>query len=283
MGLWKRRFVKFRKSWTAMLGLIIIAAFVLIALASPLIVTHSPSYNGRDAYLPMWSEDHVFGTDQLGRDVYSRVVAGTPVSMGIGVLSVGISLFFGTIIGAIAGFFGGRIDFAISRIIEILMAFPTIILALTIVALFRDRSIGYIMLAVGIAGVPVYARQIRASVLVVSKEDYVLASRALGSSQFYRLLYVVLPNCLGPMIVLATLGLGTAVLEIAGLTFLGLGGSPETPEWGLMLNENWKSYLSSPAGTIVPGVFIGLAVLGFNLLGDGLRDVLDPRSALSKQ
>jgi peptide/nickel transport system permease protein/dipeptide transport system permease protein len=216
------------------------------------------------------------GTDDFGRDLLSRLIHGARISMLVGVVSVSISLFFGTIAGAVAGFYRGWVDVIIMRVMDILLAFPSILLAIVIVA-FLGPSLENAMIAIGIVSIPRYARIVRGSVLEEYSKDYVQAARALGASDFRLIFQHILPNCLAPLIVQTTLGFASAILEAAALSFLGLGAQPPTPEWGAMLAGGRALILRAWWVVTFPGITILLAVLGFNLLGDGLRDALDPR------
>lgn len=223
-------------------------------------------------------ESGLLGTDQLGRDVFSRVLHGARVSLLIGLISVAVALAIGVPMGLIAGGAGGLPDLAIMRVVDVMLAFPGILLAIALMAVLGP-SLPNLMLAVGIVNVPVYARQVRASVLQVRDLDYVVAARALGAGRSRVLVRHVLPNILAPILVLATLGIGTAILEAAGLGFVGLGVEPDSPEWGTMLAQSRRYFLDCPWTVIAPGAAISLAILGFNLIGDALRDFLDPRSS----
>jgi peptide/nickel transport system permease protein/dipeptide transport system permease protein len=223
-----------------------------------------------------FTEGFILGTDDLGRDMLSRLLYGARISMIIGVISVGISLVFGVIIGVISAYFGGIVDKVIMRLIDIMLAFPYILLTIVIVAVLGPSLVNA-MIAIGISQIPSYARIVRASVLAEKENDYVLAERALGASDVELMFKSILPNCFAPVSVQATLGIGTAILESAALSFLGLGAQPPTPEWGLMIASS-KEFVTSAWWIVTfPGIATLLAVLGFNLLGDGLRDVLDPR------
>ena len=270
-----------RASRLAVAGLGIIGFLTLCAIAAPWISIQHPDADGiwsafmRDAKQPP-SLRHWMGTDKLGRDLASRIVYGARTSLLIGVTSVSLAIAVGAALGAVAGFFGRWVDAVIMRLMDVMLAFPSLLLALGIVALTGPRLLNA-MLAVGIVSIPTYARIVRASVLAEVGKDYVTASRALGVSPMRLLLHHVMPNALAPLIVAASLGIGTAILEAAGLGFLGLGAQPPLAEWGLMLADNRQSMTSFWWLVTCPGVAIMLTVLGFNLLGDGLRDVLDPR------
>lgn len=285
-----RRALRHKGLWVG--GLIVLAWVVLAVLATPL-----TGYDGRvdpdaqfdyqsvpptwlrPADLPPGVEPRTFlaGTDDLGNDVLARVLYGARYSLVIGFVAVGISLLLGVPLGLVAGYFGGRLDGAIMRCLDVVMAFPSILLAIGIVTVL-GQSLLNLMIAVGLVGVPAIARQLRAQVLVVRELEYVQAARAIGAGHLRILFRHVLPNCTAPIIVLATLGTATAILETAGLGFVGLGPEPGTPEWGLMISESRNLISRAPWAVITPGAAIVLLVLGFNLVGDALRDILDPRT-----
>ncbi len=266
----------------ALAGLLLIALLGAAALLAPWLASEHPRppfgvwrIAPRLKLLPP-SLDHPLGTDQLGRDQLSRMLYGARVSLFIGLTSVTVAIVVGTVLGAVAGFWGGRVDNVIMRLMDILLAFPSLLLALAVVVVI-GKGLYNAMLAVGIVSIPNYARIVRASVMAERHKDYVEASRALGASRLRLLLRHVLPNALSPLIVAASLGVGTAILDTAGLGFLGLGAQPPLAEWGLMLSDNRQKLFGEWWLVVAPGVAIMLTVLGFNLLGDGLRDVLDPR------
>ncbi len=279
---WLDALRRIRRSRLAMAGLLIIGLLGAIALAAPAIASQHPDDNGVWRTTDMRnreqtpSAEHWMGTDQLGRDMLSRMVYAARMSLLIGVVSVSLAIAIGTLLGAVAGFLGGAADMAIMRFMDIMLAFPSILLALAIVVLIGEGLIN-VMLAVGIISIPTYARIVRASVLGEINREYVTASRALGASGSRILLRHVLPNALAPLIVAGSLGIGSAILDAAGLGFLGLGAQPPLAEWGLMLSDTRQKLFTAPWLVAFPGVAIMLTVLGFNLLGDGLRDVLDPR------
>jgi ABC-type dipeptide/oligopeptide/nickel transport system permease subunit len=222
------------------------------------------------------SQDALFGRDELGRDILSRVIHGARISLTIGLIAVTIGALLGTPVGAVSGYYGGKVDLLIQRLIDIMMAFPGILLAIVIVSIM-GVGLKNVMLAVGIVSVPTYVRLVRGSVLAIKEQDFVSAAKALGSGDLRIIFRHILPNCLGPLIVQSTLQIATSILWAAGLGFLGLGAQAPTPEWGTMLSRGrlyiWNAYHL----TLFPGLAIFLSVLGFNLLGDGLRDALDPR------
>jgi peptide/nickel transport system permease protein/dipeptide transport system permease protein len=248
-----------------------------MAIFAPLLAPQDPLIQDVSARMtPMFTDGYTFGSDDLGRDMLSRLIYGARISMTIGVVSVGISLFFGIIIGVTSAYYGGIFDKIVMRLIDIMLAFPYILLTIVIVSILGP-SLTNAMVAIGISQIPRYARVVRASVLAEKENDYVLAEKALGAGDFELMFLTILPNCLSPTIVQATLGVGEAILNSAGLSFLGLGAQPPTPEWGLMIASS-KQFLTSAWWIVtLPGIAILLAVLGFNLFGDGLRDILDPK------
>lgn len=259
-----------------MWGLAIICGFVLVAILAPWIVPHDP-FRGRlpDRLCPP-NPEHPLGCDELGRDLLSRIIYGARISLSIGLVSVGIGIVLGVPIGALSGYFGGLIDLLAQRVVDVMMAFPGILLAIMVVATLGP-GLWNAMLAVGIASVPTYVRVVRGSVLEIREREFVEAARAQGAGHLAIIWRHILPNCLAPLIVLSTLQLASAILWAAGLGFLGLGGQPPTPEWGTMLGRARIYMRVAPHVTTFPGLAIMSAVLGFNLLGDGLRDALDPR------
>jgi len=275
-GPWHRAWRKLRRRRTAMFGLAVVVGFVVLALFAGWIAPQDPIATSWGAIRKAPSAAHWFGTDEIGRDVFSRVVWGTRASMLAGVVSVSISLLLGVPIGLAAGFLGGWIDAAISRVIDAFLACPFLILAIALAA-FLGPSLSNAMIAIGISATPIFARLTRGAVIHVKVEDYIEAARALGASPLRQALRHVLPNIAAPLIVQATLAIAAAVIAEASLSFLGLGQQPPAPSWGSMLNTA-KNYVdNAPWMAIWPGLSIFLLVLAFNLLGDGLRDALDPR------
>ncbi len=260
----------------ALVGLVIVLLMVVLAVAAPLIARQDPLEQTLVQRLKPPSASHLFGTDNLGRDVFARVLYGGRISLRVGLIAVALGAGLGTFLGLLAGY-GGRVaDSLISRTMEVLLAFPSTLLAIAIVAA-RGPGLENTMLAIGIIGVPIYARLTRASVLALKERDFVVAARCTGASGARILFRHILPNSLSPLIVQATLGIATAIIEAAALGFLGLGAQPPNPEWGLMLTDARNFLLNAPWAMIFPGVAIMLTVLGFNLFGDGLRDALDPQ------
>ena len=270
---WRR----LRKNRLAVLGGAVLVAFLLVAFLAPVLAPHDPLAQDLYNRLSEPSLTHPFGTDDFGRDVLSRVIHGTRISLKVGLAAVLIALVTGTAIGITAGFWGGPLDQILMRLMDLMLAFPSILLAIGIVAVLGP-GLENAMLAIGIVAVPQYARLVRASALRVREMDYVHAARALGAGDARILAYAILPNCTAPLIVQSTLGLATAILDAAGLSFLGLGAQPPTPEWGAMLNGARELILVAPWLLAYPGSAILITVMAFNLLGDGLRDALDPRT-----
>lgn len=268
-----RRLLRHR---AAVLGGTIVLIIVLTALLADVIAPYDPIRGRLADMLQPPSPEHWMGTDEQGRDILSRIIHGSRISLQVGLVAVGISLTTGTLIGAVSAYFGGWFDLLVMRIIDILLAFPSILLAIAITAILGP-SLTNAMIAVGIVGMPVYARLVRASVLSLREQDFVQAARAAGGGHGRILWRHILPNALAPLIVQSTLSIGTAMLDAAGLSFLGLGAQPPAPEWGAMLSGAQVYIQLAPWVVTFPGLAIMLAVLGFNLLGDGLRDVLDPR------
>jgi peptide/nickel transport system permease protein len=280
-GLWRDAWFRLRHNPAALFGFALVGAFVILAIFAPLIAPEDP----RDQNLaliangccPSPSADHLLGVDQLGRDELSRIIFGARFSLLIGVVAVTVGLSLGLLFGAIAGYFGGWIDSVVMRLMDIMLAIPGLLLAIGIVAMLKP-GLFQIMIAVGVANVPIFARLLRGSILAQRENDFVLAARAVGVKRRVILASHVLPNAISPVIVQGTLALATAIIDVAGLGFLGLGPQdPATPEWGTMLTEVDRYLQSAPYLAIVPGVAIVLSVLGFNLIGDGLREALDPK------
>lgn len=255
---------------------IIILFFMLCAVASPLLATHDPDAQKLSEFLQGVSSKHWLGTDQYGRDLYSRIVYGARIAFLIGILSVIISGVIGTFIGLISGYFGGWVDDALMRVIEAVMAIPALILALALVAILGNSMI-MLTVVLGISNIPPFARMMRGQVLVVRDLDYVSASRIRGNRNIITMLRHILPNCLSPMIVIMTQSIGGTILAEAALSFLGAGIQPPTASWGSMVNDGYRYLTSNSLFALAPGIAIILLVLAFNIFGDGLRDALDPR------
>lgn len=291
-SLWRLTLRRLLRQRSAMFGLVILSVLVFAALFAPYITPYEPNedligvedVSRRESpciHLLGCSEErpqHLMGIDGNFRDVFTRIVYGTRVSLRVGFITVSFAIFMGTTLGAVAGYLGGWVGDVIMRILDVVLAFPFLLLAIAIVS-FLGPGLTNAMLAIAIVTIPQYARVVRASVLSVREEEYVEASRALGASNFQILFQRILPNALPPLIVQGTLGIATAILDTAALSFLGLGAQPPTAEWGWMLASERNQVFSSPHLVFFPGLAIMVTVLAFNLLGDGLRDALDPRLA----
>jgi len=264
-----------RKNKTAILGLVLIALLIILAVIGSFISPYNPLTPEPLNRLkgPSWS--HLFGTDSLGRDILSRIIYGSRISIIIGLIAVSISLIPGTILGLLSGFYGKWVEDPVMRSMDIMLAFPAILLAIFITAILGPSLLNT-MIAVGIVYIPHYARVVRSSVLSLKEQLFIEAVRAVGGSDLRIIALHILPNTIPPIIVYATLGMGTAVLQAAALGFLGLGAQPPTPEWGAMLSEGRQYIQNAPHVAAFPGLAIFVLVLGFNLFGDGLRDLLDP-------
>ncbi len=260
----------------AITGMIIMGTFLLTAILAPIIAPYDPIEQELVMRRRPPSQEHLLGRDDLGRDILSRIIFGARTSLQVGVMSVGFAIVIGGLIGAVASFAGGWVDSITMRLMDIMLAFPALLLAIAIVTILGPGLMN-MLYAIGIVSIPAYARIMRASVLTVKEQDYILAARSVGVPPLRMLFRNVLPNCLTPIIVEGTLGIGTAILDAAGLSFLGLGAQPPQPEWGAMLGQGRYSMFTAPHIVLFPGLAIMLTVLGFNLLGDGLRDALDPR------
>jgi peptide/nickel transport system permease protein len=267
---------RFRRNPGAWVGLVIVTLLVLMAIFAPYLADRAPDAQNLRTRLKPPSGEHPFGTDEFGRSLYARVLYGARVSLLTGVLPVALSLLFGSAIGLVAGYFRGRLDAFLMRMMDVLLAFPSLLLALAVVGTLGPGLFNAV-LAIAIVGIPQYARLVRSVVLGTREEDYVQAARALGASDYRLMLRHVLPSAIGPIVVQATLGVGFAILAIAGLSFLGLGVQPPTADWGEMLARGRRFLPDATWLMIFPGLAVSLTVLGFNLLGDGLRDALDPR------
>lgn len=266
----------FRRNKIALAGLIIILIFLLVALAAPWLVPYDPVKVDLGQQFTPPGPEHPFGTDNLGRDILSRVIAGARVSLWVGILSVGLSMVIGVPAGLVAGYLRGMVDTVIMRLVDIFLAFPVIILAIAIMAV-RGPGLTNVMIALAVVYWTTYARVTRGVTLVLREEDFVLATRSLGVSDFRIMWRHILPNGIPPILVIASLGMGNAILAEAALSFLGLGIQPPAPSWGSMLSFGMQFLRDAPYLSTFPGLAIFVTVLGFNLLGDGLRDALDPR------
>lgn len=269
---WRR----LRRSPHLLVGLAVVVGVLACAVLAPLIAPYSPVDQAFSDQLRPPSPVHLFGTDEFGRDIFSRVLFGARIALAVGFLSDGIALSLGVTLGLAAGYCGGRVDAVLMRSVDLLLAFPYLLLAMIVVAILGP-GLTNAMIAIGIVYTPQFARVVRGAVLAVRSQEYVDAAGALGASPGRILRRHVLPNVLSPVIVMATLTVGFAIVETAGLSFLGLGASPPTPEWGSMLATGRSYMLTAPWIATFPGLAILVTVIGFNLVGDGLRDLLDPR------
>jgi peptide/nickel transport system permease protein len=297
VSLWQVTWRRLFRRLSAIVGLVILGLLVVVALTAQWIAPYDPNKSMLDIKnypkefakrrnvpcihllgCPADQPQHIAGLDGNIRDEFSRLLYGARLSLMVGLSTVSLAIIIGTVLGALSGYFGGWIDTAIMRTMDVLLAFPSLLLAIAIVTVLGPGLINA-LLAIGIVSIPSYARVVRASVLSVREMDYVSATRALGGSNFEILFRRILPNALTPLIVQGTLGIATAILDAAALSFLGLGAQPPTPEWGSMLGAERNQVFTAPHLVFLPGFAIMLTVLSFNLLGDGLRDALDPRLA----
>jgi len=267
---------QFRRNRGGVVGLGVVAGFILTALLADRLAPYSAVKQNLSAALqhPSWS--HLLGTDELGRDILSRIILGARVSLLMSTAAVLGATIVGTLLGATAGYFGGRLDHVVMRGIDVLLALPGILLAITIIAVLGPGLVN-VVVAIAINGIPVFSRLARAATLTVKEADYVQAAKAMGAGERRILGLHILPNIVAPLLIQSTLLMATAILTSSSLSFLGLGAQPPTPEWGAMLSSGRNYLTSSPHVGTFPGIALMLAVLGFNLLGDGLRDALDPR------
>lgn len=267
---------RLKKNKVAYISLYILIGLIVIALFADVFSPYSYSQQNLGNILQKPSSEHLFGTDQYGRDIFSRVLYGARISLSVGLVAVGVALLVGGLLGAIAGFYGGKIDNIIMRSMDILLSIPSVLLALAIVAAFGTSLIN-LMIATGISTVPSYARLVRAAILSIRDQEFVEAAKAVGTPDAVIIVKHILPNCLAPILVQATFGVATAILTVAGLSFVGLGLQPPIPEWGSMLSDV-RSYMRGYAYMMVsPAVAIAITVFCLNSLGDGLRDALDPK------
>jgi peptide/nickel transport system permease protein len=280
-GLWHDAFQRLRRSPAAIVGVVMIAFIVFLAVFAPLIAPYSPTDQNLEAVAggccPGPSREHLLGVDDLGRDELSRLIYGARYSLLIGVVAVTIGLSMGLLLGAMAGYFR-RADSPIMRLMDIMLAIPGFLMAIGIVALFGQGGLLQVMIAIGVVNIPIFTRLMRGSIIAQRDNDYVLAARSVGVPSRKILGSHIVPNAISPVIVAATLALATAIIDAAGLGFLGLGPQdPATPEWGTMLTNTVRYLQTAPFLAIFPGIAIVIAVMGFNLVGDALREALDPK------
>ncbi|MFJ7737601.1 nickel transporter permease [Lysinibacillus sp. NPDC097287] len=275
-GPWMEGWRSFKKSKVALLGTGIVIFFIILAIFGPLLAPQGINEQNLSKRLLAPSADHWFGTDDFGRDIFSRVVHGARISLWVGFFSVILSVIVGSVLGIVAGYYGKWVDTIISRIFDIMLAFPSILLAIAVVAVLGP-SLQNALIAIAIINVPNFGRLIRSKVLSIKEEEYITAAKAIGMKDMRILFSHILPNSMTPVVVQGTLAIATAIIEAAALGFLGLGAQAPAPEWGKMLADARIYLLNAPWTMIFPGLAIMLTVLGFNLMGDGLRDALDPK------
>jgi peptide/nickel transport system permease protein/oligopeptide transport system permease protein len=264
------------KNKAALIGLIIIFLLIIVALFGKFFMPYDPYVGELSQSLQAPSAAHIFGTDEQGRDILSRIIDGTKISLRVGVTSVAVALSIGTVIGSIAGYYGGKIDMLLMRIMDIILAFPSLLLAIAFMSVL-GRGIDKAVIAISIVTIPEYARIVRGCILTVKENEYVQAARVIGNKDRTIIFKHILPNVMSPIIVRATLGISTAILETSSLGFLGLGVQPPLAEWGSMLGAGRGYFYNAPHIVLFPGIAITITVLAFNLFGDGLRDALDPK------
>jgi peptide/nickel transport system permease protein len=280
-GLWHEAWQQVRRNRGAQIGFFFVAVFVIAAVFAPLLAPDDPYAQHYELLThgccPGPSAAHLLGVDQLGRDELSRIIYGARLSLVVGVVSVSVGLSIGLIFGSIAGFFGGVVDNVIMRCVDIMLAIPGLLFAIGIVAVLGPGLV-QVMVAIGVTQIPVFTRLLRGTILAQRENEFVLAARSVGVRRFRILYGHVLPNAMSPVIVAATLALATAIIDVAGLSFLGLGDQdPSRPEWGAMLTSTNQYLETAPWLAIIPGIAIVISALGFNLIGDALREALDPK------
>ncbi|MDR7856716.1 ABC transporter permease [Tissierella sp.] len=277
-GQWYEAWRMLKKNKMAMIGLGILVTLILLAVFADVIADYDDVVIKMNTPIRLQgpSKDHILGTDELGRDIFARMVHGARVSLKVGIIAVGIAIVVGGTLGAIAGFYGGKLDNIIMRIMDIFLSIPSILLAISIVSALGPSMLN-LMIAVGVSSVPSYARIVRASVLSIKDQEFIEAARAIGAKDSRIIIKHILPNSLAPVIVQGTLGVAGAILSTAGLSFIGLGIEKPAPEWGAMLSGGRQFLRDAPHVVAFPGIAIMITILSLNLLGDGLRDALDPR------
>lgn len=276
-SLWADAWRRMRFSITARIGMVLSGIIIATALLAPIIDPYNPKLDSNlDNSRQPPSAEHIMGTDRLGRDIFRRIVHGARLSLSVGFVAVMSAGIAGTLLGLISGYFGGWTDMIIMRVMDIMMAFPSMLLAIAIVAV-RGNGLFNTIIAISVVGIPGYARLVRSMVLSLREQDFILASHMTGVHTSSIIFRHILPNSLSPIIVTATMGIGGAILSAAALGFLGLGAQPPAPEWGVMISEGVPFLRQNPHMVFFPGMAIMITVLGFNLLGDGVRDALDPQ------
>jgi peptide/nickel transport system permease protein len=275
-GLWRDAGRRLMRDRAAVAGLVVVALLIVVAIVAPAVTPYPPNDQSFRIKLEAPSAEHLLGTDEFGRDVFSRILVGTRVALGVGIVPVAIALVLGVSLGLVAGYFGGGIDQVVMRLIDVLLAFPWLLLAIGIMAILGP-GIQNVVIAVAIVYIPAFARIVRGSVLSIKEKEYVEAARAMGQPNSRIIVRHVLANAWAPIIVLSTLSIGQAIIYAAGLSFIGLGTQPPDADWGVMLTSGREYLRDAPWLGFFPGLAILITVLAFNLFGDGLRDALDPR------
>jgi peptide/nickel transport system permease protein len=275
-GFWRDAWRRLRKNKSAMLGLIILVLLILCALFADFIAPHPYDLQDYAHTFESPSADHLFGTDNFGRDILSRVIHGARISLVVGFSSIITAIIVGGLLGAISGYYGGRLDNILMRAMDILMSIPGMLMAISLAAAMGP-GLTNMVIAIAIADIPGYARVVRSSVLTIKDQEYIEAAQSIGASDVRIILKHIIPNCIAPIIVQATLGMAGAILSASSLSFLGLGIQPPTPEWGSMLSAARQYIMNYPHMCIFPGLAIMITIFALNMLGDGLRDALDPR------
>lgn len=277
-GQWSEAWGRLKRNKMAMIGLGILVILILLAIFADIIADYDEVAIKMNTSMRLQgpSKDHILGTDELGRDIFARMIHGARVSLQVGIIAVGIAIIIGGTLGAIAGFYGGKLDNIIMRVMDVFLAIPSILLAISIVSALGSSMLN-LMIAVGVSSIPSYARIVRASVLSIKDQEFVEAARATGAKDSRIIIKHILPNSLAPVIVQGTLGVAGAILSTAGLSFIGLGIEKPAPEWGAMLSGGRQYLRDAPHVVAFPGIAIMVTILSLNLLGDGLRDALDPR------
>ncbi|EGG31260.1 nickel transporter permease [Paenibacillus sp. HGF5] len=276
LAQWKSFYHRLKKNKAALFGGYFLLLMILVAIFGPLLTQYDPTKVDYSTKLLKPSADHWFGTDHNGRDIFTRIIHGMRLTLSVGFISVIIGAAFGVVLGIISGYYGGKWDALIMRMTDVMLAFPGILLALAVVSVL-GKNLFNVIIAVSIFSIPTFARVVRGSTLAVRKLEYIDAMRSLGASDGRIIFGHILPNITSPIIVQATLRIAVAILTASGLSFLGLGAQPPTPEWGAMLNDGRNYIMDHPHVALFPGLSIVFVVIAFNLLGDGLRDVLDPK------
>lgn len=275
-GFWADAGKRLKRNKAAMLGLVMVILFILVAMLAPLLAPYQPEQIDLFSVLTPPSREHWLGTDYYGRDLLSRIIYGTRISLAVGLTVQLISLTIGTLLGSLAGYYGGKVDLVIMRIVDIVLSFPSLLLIIAIMVALGP-SIFNVFLALGLVSWTRTARIMRSEFIVTRERDYVKAARAIGNNHFRIMFKHILPNCLAPLIITFTMGIANAIMMEASLSFLGLGAQEPTPSWGSIINNGLQYLRTAPWYSLFPGLAIAYTVLGFNLLGDGLRDALDPK------